>query len=78
MRVSLAIHPAVELSYLKEEEQRDLAVALEETQNTPSLSQAQRIRKMSESGEATREKLTDIMMEEKSRCGIPLRSVMTR
>ena len=61
----LAFTPAVELSYLKEEEQRDLAVALEETQNTPSLSQAQRIRKMSESGEATREKLTDIMMEEK-------------
>jgi ParB family chromosome partitioning protein len=69
----LAFTPAVELSYLKEEEQRDLAVALEETQNTPSLSQAQRIRKMSESGEATREKLTDIMMEEKK----PLRDSIT-
>ena len=69
----LAITPAVELSYLRPEEQRDIAVALEETQNTPSLSQAQRIRKMSESGEATREKLTDIMMEEKK----PLRDSIT-
>ena len=71
--VRLAITPAVELSYLRPEEQRDIAVALEETQNTPSLSQAQRIRKMSESGEATREKLTDIMMEEKK----PLRDSIT-
>ena len=69
----LAITPAVELSYLRPEEQRDIAVALEETQNTPSLSQAQRIRKMSECGEATREKLTDIMMEEKK----PLRDSIT-
>ena len=69
----LALTPAVELSYLKPEEQRDVAVALEETQNTPSLSQAQRIRKMSESGEATREKVTDIMMEEKK----PLRDSIT-
>ena len=69
----LALTPAVELSYLKPDEQRDVAVALEETQNTPSLSQAQRIRKMSESGEATREKLTDIMMEEKK----PLRDSIT-
>ncbi len=69
----LAFTPAVELSYLKPEEQRDVAVALEETQNTPSLSQAQRIRKMSESGEATKEKLTDIMMEEKK----PLRDSIT-
>ena len=69
----LALTPAVELSYLKPEEQRDVAVALEETQNTPSLSQAQRIRKLSEGGEATRENLTDIMMEEKK----PLRDSIT-
>ena len=43
----LAFTPAVEISYLKPEEQRALAISLEETQNTPSLSQAQRIRKMS-------------------------------
>ena len=69
----LALTPAVELSYLNPSDQRDVAVALEETQNTPSLSQAQRIRKMSESGEATKEKLTDIMMEEKK----PLRDSIT-
>ena len=69
----LAFTPAVELSYLKPEEQRDLAVSLEETQNTPSLSQAQRIRKLSAEGEATKEKLTDIMMEEKK----PLRDSIT-
>lgn len=69
----LALTPAVELSYLKPEEQRDVAVALEETQNTPSLSQAQRIRKLSEGGEATRENLTGIMMEEKK----PLRDSIT-
>ena len=69
----LALTPAVELSYLNPSDQRDVAMALEETQNTPSLSQAQRIRKMSESGEATKEKLTDIMMEEKK----PLRDSIT-
>ena len=69
----LALTPAVELSYLKPEEQRNVAVALEETQNTPSLSQAQRIRKLSEGGEATRENLTGIMMEEKK----PLRDSIT-
>ena len=69
----LALTPAVELSYLNPAEQRDVAAALEETQNTPSLSQAQRIRKMSESGEATKEKLTDVMMEEKK----PLRDSIT-
>ena len=69
----LALTPAVELSYLNPSDQRDVAIALEETQNTPSLSQAQRIRKMSESGEATKEKLTDIMMEEKK----PLRDSIT-
>lgn len=69
----LALTPAVELSYLKPEEQRDVAAALEETQNTPSLSQAQRIRKMSESGEATRRNVTDVMMEEKK----PLRDSIT-
>ena len=69
----LALTPAVELSYLNPSDQRDVAMALEETQNTPSLSQAQRIRKMSESGEATKEKVTDIMMEEKK----PLRDSIT-
>ena len=69
----LAFTPAVEISYLKPEEQRDLAVSLEETQNTPSLSQAQRIRKLSEKGGVTKDKLDDIMMEEKK----PLRDSIT-
>lgn len=69
----LAFTPAVEISYLKPEEQRDLAISLEETQNTPSLSQAQRIRKMSENGGVTKETLDDIMMEEKK----PLRDSIT-
>ena len=63
----------MEISYLKPEEQRDLAVSLEETQNTPSLSQAQRIRKLSETGGVTKDKLDDIMMEEKK----PLRDSIT-
>ena len=69
----LAFTPAVEISYLKPEEQRDLAVSLEETQNTPSLSQAQRIRKLSETGGVTKDKLDDIMMEEKK----PIRDSIT-
>ena len=69
----LAFTPAVEISYLKPEEQRALAVSLEETQNTPSLSQAQRIRKLSETGGVTKDKLDDIMMEEKK----PLRDSIT-
>ena len=69
----LAFTPAVEISYLKPEEQRALAISLEETQNTPSLSQAQRIRKMSENGGVSKDALDDIMMEEKK----PLRDSIT-
>ena len=69
----MAFTPAVEISYLKPEEQRALAISLEETQNTPSLSQAQRIRKMSENGGVSKDALDDIMMEEKK----PLRDSIT-
>ena len=69
----LAFTPAVELSYLNEQEQQALASTLEETQNTPSLSQAQRIRKLSENGGVTKETLDDILMEEKK----PLRDSIT-
>lgn len=69
----LAFTPAVEISYLKPEEQRDLAVSLEETQNTPSLSQAQRIRKLSENGGVSKDALDGIMMEEKK----PMRDSIT-
>lgn len=69
----LAFNPAVELSYLKEEEQEQLATALEETQNTPSLSQAQRIKQLSKEGAVTKKALVDIMSEEKK----PLRDSIT-
>ena len=61
----LAFNPAVELSYLKEDEQKQLASALEVTQSTPSLAQAQRIKKLSQQGGITEQALMDIMSEEK-------------
>ena len=61
----LAFNPAVELSYLKEEEQQQLASALEVTQSTPSLSQAQRIKKLSREGGVSEQVLVSIMSEEK-------------
>lgn len=61
----LAFNPAVELSYLKEDEQKQLASALEVTQSTPSLAQAQRIKKLSQQGGVTEQALVDIMSEEK-------------
>lgn len=61
----LGFYPAVELSYLAEQEQRDLLEALEVTQSTPSLSQAQRIRKLSQEGNASPLRLQAIMSEEK-------------
>lgn len=61
----LAFNPAVELSYLKEDEQKQLASALEVTQSTPSLAQAQRIKKLSQQGGVTEQTLVDIMSEEK-------------
>lgn len=61
----LAFNPAVELSYLKEDEQKQLASALEVTQSTPSLAQAQRIKKLSQQGGVTEQALMDIMSEEK-------------
>ena len=69
----LAFTPAVELSYLKEEEQQQLASALEVTQATPSLSQAQRIKKLSKEGGITDKALVDIMSEEKK----PMRDSIT-
>lgn len=61
----LAFNPAVELSYLKEDEQKQLASTLEVTQSTPSLAQAQRIKKLSQQGGVTEQALMDIMSEEK-------------
>ena len=61
----IAFNPAVELSYLKEEEQTDLLEAMEMEQATPSLSQAQRLKKFSNEGKLTLEAMSAIMSEEK-------------
>ena len=61
----LAFTPAVELSYLKPEEQQWLQNALEVTRQTPSLSQAQRIKKESKEGTLSEQGVMEIMSEEK-------------
>ena len=61
----LAFRPAVELSYLKPEEQHDFVEAMDITQNAPSLSQAQRIKKLSQADMCTLESMSEIMNEEK-------------
>ena len=61
----LAFTPAVELSYLNPEEQSWVRSALETTQQTPSLSQAQRIKQESKEGKLTEESVLNIMSEEK-------------
>ena len=61
----LAFTPAVELSYLKPQEQAWVHAALEATQQTPSLSQAQRIKQESKQGTLTEEDVLSILSEEK-------------
>ena len=61
----IAFNPAVELSYLKPDEQNMLMDAMESEQATPSLSQAQRLKKFSQAGNLTRESMLAIMSEEK-------------
>lgn len=61
----IAFTPAVELSYLQSEEQRQLLQAIDSEQATPSLSQAQRMKKMSQAGELDEDKILAIMQEEK-------------
>ena len=61
----IAFNPAVELSYLKPNEQNMLLDAMDSEQATPSLSQAQRLKKFSQSGNLTRESMLAIMSEEK-------------
>ena len=58
-------NPAVELSYLDESQQRDFLEAMEDTQNAPSLSQAQQLKKMAQQGEFSYEKAFDVMGQEK-------------
>ncbi|SFB08195.1 ParB/RepB/Spo0J family partition protein [Clostridium frigidicarnis] len=61
----IAFNPAVELSYLKEEEQKDLLEAMDMEQATPSLSQAQRLKKFSAQDKLTLDVMGAIMSEEK-------------
>ena len=59
----IAFNPAVELSYLKPEEQKDFLKAMDYAQATPSLSQAQRIKKLSQEGKCTEEAMCAVMDE---------------
>ena len=61
----IAFNPAVELSYLDESQQRDFLEAMNDTQNAPSLSQAQQLKKMAQQGEFSYEKAFDVMGQEK-------------
>ena len=61
----IALNPAYELSFLKKEEQRDLLDAMDSEQATPSLSQAQRLKKYSQEGHLTLDMMRVIMGEEK-------------
>src|SRR5699024_11333166 len=60
----ISFNPAVELSYLTAAEQRDFLEAMQDTQNAPSLSQAQRIKKLSQEGKCSYDAMFDIMGEE--------------
>ena len=61
----ISFNPAVELSYLDTNQQRDFLEAMEDTQNAPSLSQAQQLKKMAQQGEFSYEKAFDVMGQEK-------------
>ncbi|WP_353095707.1 ParB/RepB/Spo0J family partition protein [Tissierella praeacuta] len=61
----IAFNPAVEISFLKSEEQADLLEAMDMEQATPSLSQAQRLKKFSNEGKLSLEVMSAIMSEEK-------------
>lgn len=61
----IAFSPAVELSYLTHDEQRQFLDAMDYSQNTPSLSQAQRLKKLSREGKCTQEAMFNIMSEDK-------------
>ena len=64
-RKEVAMNPAVELSYLKKNEQRMFLEAMDYSQATPSLSQAQRLKKLSQEGACTQDAMFKIMSEEK-------------
>ena len=61
----IAFNPAVELSYLDESQQRDFLEAMQDTQNAPSLSQAQRLKKLAQEGHFSYDVAFAVMGEEK-------------
>ena len=61
----IAFNPAVELSYLKPEEQKEFLEAMDYAQASPSLSQAQRLKKLSQEGSCTLEAMCEVMNEVK-------------
>ena len=61
----ISFNPAVELSYLDESQQRDFLEAMQDTQNAPSVSQAQQLKKMAQQGDFSYEKAFDVMGQEK-------------
>ena len=61
----IAFNPAVEISYLKPNEQQDFLEAMDYAQSTPSLSQAQRLKKLSQEGKCSLDAMCAIMSEEK-------------
>ena len=75
----IAFTPAVELSYLNDIEQRDLIEVIESEDCTPSLSQAVRMKKLSQKGKLNDDKILEIMSEEKAnqkeRIKIPIERV---
>ena len=62
----IALTPAVELSYLTKQEQRDLLETMESEDCTPSLSQAIQLKKLSQAGELNMDKIFDILREPKA------------
>lgn len=61
----IKFNPAVELSFLQKEEQQNFIEAMDYSQNTPSLSQAQRLKKLSQDGKCTLEVMCAVMDEQK-------------
>lgn len=62
----IALTPAVELSFLKKDEQENLLITMESEEATPSLSQAQRMKKLSQQGRLDMDAIFEIMTEEKA------------
>ena len=62
----IALTPAVELSYLTKQEQRDLLETMESEDCTPSLSQAIQLKKLSQAGDLNMDKIFDILREPKA------------